>query len=217
MTWIVVAIALASLGVSVGTFRRNQSLVRALEAEKRSNDELKTTLVEVLDEEGNIRGQLALPGELTNQGVSNRLALAEKSVSTIQDEIRAQTQKLKQEVAEASGELSKARKELTEALGREKSLVQTLAEVVDGDGTVLAQLRLPGSKKKGAKPPNKTPCGDMCRLAHYAQALRNGYGHVVRQGGWRCKAGQDRACDDVRKQFEDAEGQCVLFERDDDC
>jgi hypothetical protein len=217
MTWIAVAIALASLGFSWHTTRKNTKVVRALEAEKRENDELKTTLVEVLDEEGNIRGQLALPGQVTTQGVSDRLAIAERSVSTIQDEIRDQTQKLKEDVAESAGELDKARSELVEALGREKKLTTTLADVVDGDGTVLAQLRLPGSKKNKGKPPNKTPCGDMCKLAHYVKDQKDSYGRIQRRGGWLCKAGQDRPCDDVRKKFEDADGQCVLWERDDDC
>jgi hypothetical protein len=214
MTWIAIALALASLGLSWRTIRRNGTIMLALEAEKRENDELKTTLVEVLDEEGNIRGQLALPGQRVDQKVSHRLALAERSVSTIQEEIKEQTKKLKEEVKQASAELLEASGALEAAQSREKMLVQTLAEVVDGDGEVLAQLRLPG--KKGVSP-NKTPCGDMCKLA-FREKIYNRYGEWHgKMGEWACMAGQGRPCDNVRKQFEDADGQCVLWERDSDC
>lgn len=214
MTWLAILIALASMGISVGTFKRNKILARALAEEKAQKAELTETLVHVLDEDYNIRGQLALPGQVASQVVSDRLALAEKSVSTIQDEIREQTKKLKLEVTQASGELDKAREELVEALGREKSLTKTLAEVVDGDGNVLAQLRLPG--KKQGRPPITTPCGDMCKLAFWRDGAKNFHGTVVGLG-WKCTAGQGSPCDDVRSKFEDADGQCVLFERDTDC
>lgn len=216
MFWIAIAlgISVTSLGFSIGTFRRNNALVRALEAEKSQNKELVETLVEVLDEEGNIRGQLALPGQVTNRGVSNRLALAEKSVSTIQEEIKEATSKLKEEVKHASADLREAKGAWEAAKSREESLEKTLAEVVDGDGEVLAQLRLPG---KQVKPPNKTPCGDMCKLAFFKKQQADSYGRITRRASWFCTAGQGRPCDDVREQFVDAHGQCVLWIRDDDC
>ena len=215
MTWFALLLALAAMGMSVGTFRRNKTLVLALEAEKRDKDELTTTLVEVLDEEGNIRGQLAFPGQRVGQKVEQRLALAEKSVSTIQEDIKRQTRMLKKEVAQASKDLLEAKGSLEAAQSREKMLVHTLAEVVDGKGEVLAQLRLPGEKVKA---PNKTPCGDMCKLAFYRTwKEKDGYGYMKQKSAWKCTAGQGRNCDDVRKQFEDADGQCVLFVRDDDC
>ena len=216
MTAIAILIALASLGVSGFTFHKNKTLVRALEAEKAEKAELTQTLVHVLDEDYNIRGQLALPGQPVAKKVSDRLAIAEKSVSTIQDEIREQTKKLKAEVTQASGDLGKARDELVEALGREKKATKTLAEVVDGDGKVLAQLRLPGSKKKGQKPPITTPCGDMCKLAFWKDGKKDYHGRLVGRG-WKCTAGQGSPCDDVRSKFVDSDGQCVLFERDNDC
>jgi MoxR-like ATPase len=219
MAWLALLAALASLGVSVGFSLKQrhqlQKLVLALEEEKRENDELKTTLVEVLDMEGNIRGQLALPGKPIAEKVSNRLAIAEKSVSTIQDEIRKQTKQLKEEVEQASADLLEAKGALEAARSREENLEKTLAEVVDGDGEVLVRLRLPGEVQR---PPNKTPCGDMCKLAFFKSwQERDRHGYTVKKQGWKCVAGQGRNCDDVRKQFEDADGQCVLFERDDDC
>jgi len=214
MGWFALLIAMGSLGVSGFTFKRNKTLTLALEAEKRENNSLTETLVEVLDMEGNIRGQLALPGRVTNQGVSNRLALAEKSVSTIQDEIKRQTKQLRKDVEQASADLVEASGALEAAQSRETKLTKTLADIVDGNGEVLAQLRLPGEQ---VEPPNKTPCGDMCKLAHHVERVVNRYGHLVVDGGWMCTAGQGRPCDDVRKQFVDAQGQCVLFERDDDC
>jgi len=214
MGWFALLIAMGSLGVSGFTFKRNKTLTLALEAEKRENNSLTETLVDVLDMEGNIRGQLALPGRVTNQGVSNRLALAEKSVSTIQDEIKRQTKQLRKDVEQASADLVEASGALEAAQSRETKLTKTLADIVDGNGEVLAQLRLPGEQ---VEPPNKTPCGDMCKLAHHVERVVNRYGHLVVDGGWMCTAGQGRPCDDVRKQFVDAQGQCVLFERDDDC
>lgn len=212
MTWIAVIIALASLGVSGYTVRRNLRLDRALDEERREKNMLKETLVEVLDEEGNIRGQLALPGRVTSQGVSDRLAIAERSVSTIQDEIRTQTKKLKGDVEKAAADLREAKGALEAARSREAGLEKTLAEVVDGDGIVLAQLRLPGER---VKPPNRTPCGDMCKLA-YREKVYNRYGDWHGKYQWKCKAGQGRPCDEVRKNFVDADGQCVLWIRDDD-
>lgn len=215
MTWIAILLAFAALGVSVGTVRRNKTLVKALEAEKREKDSLKETLVDVLDADYNIRGQLALPGQPVAQAVSDRLALAEKSVSTIQDEIKSQTAKLKKDVTQASKDLLEAKGALEAAQSREKKLVTTLAEVVDGDGKVLAQLRLPGAKKQG-KQPCTTPCGDMCKLAFWRDGMKDYHGRLVGRG-WKCTAGQGGPCDDVRRKFEDADGQCVLFVRDTDC
>jgi len=215
MGWVALLIALGSLGVSGFTFKRNHALTKALEAEKRESESLKETLVDVLDMEGNIRGQLALPGAPVGEGVQRRLALAERSVSTIQKEIKKQTEQLKEEVEKASTDLMEARGALEAARSRESHLEKTLAEIVDGDGEVLVKLRLPGEIRKA---PNTTPCGDMCKLAfHQTWKERNSFGHVVQKNGWRCKAGQGRVCDEARKQFEDADGQCVLWEKDDDC
>lgn len=212
MTWIAIVIALASLGLSGYTVRRNKVVARALEAERRENAELKQTLVEVLDEEGNIRGQLALPGQVTSQAVSSRLTLAEKSVSTIKEEVKEATKMLREAAEKTKADLTEVQGALEAARSREDKLQRTLAEVVDGDGTVLAQLRLPGEK---VAPPNRTPCGDMCKLAYWHKGTKDSWGHH-RGATWRCKAGQGQACDDVREQFVDGNGQCVLFIRDDD-
>jgi MoxR-like ATPase len=215
MGWLAVLIAMGALGVSGFTFKKNKDLVLALAAEKKENNELKTTLVEVLDMEGNIRGQLALPGAPVGSAVQRRLALAEKSVSTIQEEIKKQTKQLKEEVEQASADLLEAKGALEAAQSREEALEKTLAEVVDGDGEILLQLRLPGEVRKA---PVTTPCGDMCKLAFFKTwKARDKHGYQTQKSEWRCTAGQGRACDDVRKQFEDAQGQCVLWERDDDC
>ena len=118
MGWFALLVAMGSLGVSGFTFKKNKALTLALEAEKRESNSLKETLVDVLDMEGNIRGQLALPGRVTNEGVSNRLALAEKSVSTIQDEIKRQTKQLKKDVEQASADLVEASGALEAAQSR---------------------------------------------------------------------------------------------------
>lgn len=213
MTAVAILVALASMGVSGYALVRQKALTKQLDQERAEKLELRETLVEVLDEEGEIRGQLALPGQPVQAKVSERLALAEKSVSTIQDEIRKQTEKLREESKKAAAELREAKGALEAARSREEYLEKTLAEVVDGDGEVLAQLRLPGKK---VKPPNRTPCGDMCKLAFWHKGTKDTYGRV-RGSGWMCTAGQGRPCDDVRKKFEDPDGQCVLWIRDDDC
>lgn len=210
-TFVAVVVALAALGISVGVARRNRAIERALEQERRENKELKSTLVEVLDEEGNIRGQLALPGEVTTKGVSKKLAIAEQSVSTLQLELKETTQQLHKEVTQATDDLRRAKGELEAALSREEALQQTMAEVVDKDGKVLAQLRIPGEEVN----PTTTPCGDMCKLA-YQRQKHDHYGHVV-GFYWACKANQDRRCDESRSKFLNAQNECVLFVRDDDC
>lgn len=216
MTAVAILVALASMGVSGYSLFRQKVISKQLDRERAEKLELRETLVEVLDEEGTIRGQLALPGQPVGSRVSERLALAERSVSTIQDEIRNQTKKLRDEVEGAAADLREAKGALEAARSREEYLEKTLAEVVDSDGEVLVQLRLPGEREM---PPNKTPCGDMCKLAVFNQDKKwdHRMGRYIKAQVWVCVAGQNRPCDDVRSQFVGADGQCVLFERDDDC
>jgi len=208
--WIFAAIAIGSMGLSVHTLRRHKSVVAELERARNEKESLVETMVSVLDEEGNVRGHLALPGEVTTGGVSRRLAIAEKSVSSIQEEMKKHGRQMRKAAREAAAELMEARGALEAARSRERHLEQTLAKVVDEDGKVLAQIRLPGKQMKN--PPITTPCGDMCKKAFFSQAKPGS-----RNGTWHCIAGMGRPCDQSRPKFVDAYGQCVLFERDDDC
>lgn len=144
-----------SIGISVVAFatavtiRRSQvralnELEQAKRKEKRakqSEDEIKKTLVALCDESGNVRGQLALPGEVPADEAIKRLL-------SMQDDFK-----------NLEADMSALHKKYTESHARERELETTLAQVVDKDNKVLVQLRLPG---KQVDPPNRTPCGGLC-------------------------------------------------------
>lgn len=106
-------------------------------------------------------------------------------------EVIAQQRK---EIEDAQWHLAALRKENEE-------LQATLVEVLDPDKEVLHQIRVPG--KRVDPPPNRTPCGSLCRHSYWLKATAN----------WRCRAYQGYVADEARRHFLDADNQCVMFER----
>lgn len=87
------------------------------------------------------------------------------------------------------------------ALRKENAELQTtLVEVLDPDKEVMYQIRVPG---KRVDPPNRTPCGSLCRHSYWLEDTAN----------WRCRAYQGYLADEARRHFLDADNQCVMFER----
>jgi len=183
-----VIISLAALIVAGLSFRSQSRLASALEVEKREKAELKSTLVELLDADGTVRGQLRLPGESAAAPVAARLAIAERSISTILSQ-----------VDKANAALAKAAKDLEASRAAEARATKTLAEVTDRDGKVLAQIRLPGAKVT----PNRTPCGGLCTHAAWHAPWRD----------WICHASQGMKVSVARPQFLDGHNQCTMWER----
>ena len=99
-----------------------------------------------------------------------------------------------------------------------KQLSSALVTLVDDDGSVHLRALAPDDEyekragiKLSAPKAILTPCGDMCKLAFWKDSHRSDI------GGWRCKADQGRSCDSARPKFVDNDGECVHWERDDDC
>jgi len=175
--------------------KRNKTLINFLEEEKNKRLMLEETLVEVLDDDGNIRGQLALPGARLDSEVQQKITNANEELNSLRSTIELSTKKLK----EANEELSLSKE-------REKKLEKVMAEIVDKNGAVLAQIRLPG---KQIPPPNKTPCGKLCRFAKWSEDVN---GKIDRQ--FRCHADQGKPVNYSRPLFLDANNQCTMFERE---
>lgn len=119
---------------------------------------------------------------------------------------------------QGSPELEKARLALKEAnseLAEERKKLRDtetiLADVLDAEGKVRGQLRLPGSLPKK---PTTTPCGRLCNHAHFISSGKKvGASNTWSHGSWVCKAAQGIDCDEARDRFLDNENQCVMFER----
>jgi len=93
--------------------------------------------------------------------------------------------------------LSNARQELKTLQKEYDDVSMSLAEIVNQKGNVLHQLRLPGS----CKIPNKTPCGELCKLAFFKDGIFN------------CRANKGIDARLSRDMFLDNNNQCVMFER----
>ncbi len=182
MPWFTVALSLGALALSVRALWVNHRWLK----EREEHKALSSTMADILDAEGQVRGQLALPGEVTTLAVSARVGALER-----------RTKALDQRAQELNGMFKEAQKELSDAWGREKGLEQTLANVVGVDGVVLAQIRLPGTR---CTPPDTTPCGNSCGHAHQDDARR-----------WVCKVGMDIPCVAQRRQFLGSDSQCTHF------
>jgi len=186
---------LAFLGVAV-TGWRGRAVRKALTAAKTEAGNLKQTLAHVLDGDGEVRGQLMLPGE------------------TYTAEAVAQLNEAQASMEKTKALMEHMRAELTASLSREQETAKVLAEIVDDDGTVLANIRLPGEKIM----PNRTPCGDMCKFSFWHTSRPHGTKtEKSRNGYWACRADQGRNVEYARSKFLDGNKQCVMWERDDDC
>jgi len=111
-------------------------------------------------------------------------------------------------IASAPGQ--KEQKALEAAELERDELKETLVAILDEDGNVRGQLRLPGETSPPAKKPNRTPCGRLCAHAWFDKEEKTeGYTY----GTWRCVADGGRPTDYARPKFLDDENQCVMFER----
>jgi hypothetical protein len=104
-------------------------------------------------------------------------------------------------VALASSPKDKDRAALKAAEFERDELEKILVDILDADGNVRGQLRLPGKAPPTPKKPNRTPCGDLCSHAWWDK----------KDNRFRCSAGQGRITDHARGQFLDDEGQCVMY------
>ncbi len=104
-----------------------------------------------------------------------------------------------------------ALRESKKAVAAKDEAESALVAILDEDGNVRGQLRLPGQV---AKSPNTTPCGDLCAHSYFVQDGRR-KGHGFMSGIWHCKAGQGAPADTVRPKFLH-DNNCSMFERDKD-
>lgn len=96
---------------------------------------------------------------------------------------------------------------------------EALVTLIDDDGKVHLKALPPADEeyvkrqqiKARAPKAVLTPCGDMCKLSFWKESKDPN----IR--GWRCRADQGRSCDSARPKFVDDQGECVHWERDDDC
>lgn len=131
---------LLSLLVAFGV-REQRTLHAALSEEIESRRALETTLVDILDEDQNVRGQLALPGKVLEQTTASELRDAKRELQALVHE------------AESA------------RLERDRANVESFA-VLDSDGVYLTRLRVPGE----IRTPDLTPCGELCRYAERASS-----------------------------------------------
>lgn len=175
-------ISFISLGLVVVVHSKNNKTQLMLTASEEEKKTLTTTLANILDENGEIQGQLVLPGHVATSDAIIQLK-----------EVQSDMKTLKIGLEEAKIELENSQKS-------EREMATTLAEIVDSDGSVLNQIRIPGRYKT---PPNKTPCGKLCVNAYWSPSPSDKY--------WRCEAGEGRKAVVARENFLDAEGQCAMF------
>jgi len=181
-------ISFLSLGLIVIVHRKNNTTQLMLAASEDEKKELSTTLANILDSDGEIRGQLVLPGHTSTSDAIAELQSAQADMKT-----------LKMGLEEARIELESSQKS-------EKAMATTLAEIVDFDGTVLSQIRIPGKQKT---PPNKTPCGQLCGYALWGNMV-DANGNTLH--GWRCIADRGQTVESAREHFLDADSQCTMFQ-----
>lgn len=79
-------------------------------------------------------------------------------------------------------------------------LGEALVQLTDGESAKAVLAKIKGDLPV-RQPPNKTPCGRLCRYAYWDK--EDGY--------WRCTAYQGMGVNHVRPNFQDENGQCVMF------
>ncbi len=177
---------------------KNTKVLLALKESKAREASLVQTLTAVVDSDGEVRGQLMLPGKVPTDEALVKLKAAEGEIQRV------------------TGEAAKLRREI-DAERKNNEKVTQLVEAVN-NGSVV-QIRLPGSVVK----PDRTPCGDMCKYAYFVDkhgdihTSTKGERPYEQSGKWRCKARQGNLVSSSRQYFLDANNQCVMFERDTDC
>ena len=179
-TAVIIATAIFSLLAMIGAavaLTHNKTVTRELQESKKRELELVQTLTQILDEDGNVLGQLMLPGQTATSEAIKKLEGARWEMIVAHEEIVA------------------LRADLKKSRVQEEKISTTLAEVVDKDGSVLAQIRLPGKRVS----PNRTPCGGSCIHAFW------------KANDWHCIADQGRQADYARPKFLDQNDQCIMY------
>ncbi len=179
--------ALAFTGLTHRKVKINTSNQKALVAAHEENENLRSTIAEIIDDDGNVRGQLALPGKVHTSEAVKQLRGAERRER------------------EAATALDKAHAKIKAVTKAHKDISLHLAEVVDKGGNVLAQLRLPGEKIAV----NLTPCG-LCIHSFKIRPKANS-----RNVDIHCGVGQGHPVKHARNKlgFLDGTGNCVHFDR----
>jgi hypothetical protein len=139
MTWLALGISILAVVMTFFFRSKNQTMSRALKAAQDRETEMTKTLVDILDEDNNIRGQLMLPGKVPTDEAIVKL-----------------------------NEATEAMSEMLEKLNKErvnKKDIEMLVELVNNNGASAVQIRLPGEKVY----PTKTPCGDLCKHSFWAK------------------------------------------------
>jgi hypothetical protein len=179
--------ALAFTGLTYRKVRVNTSNQKALVAAHEENENLRQTIAEIIDDDGNVRGQLALPGKVHTSEAVKQLRGAERRER------------------EAAIALEKAHAKIKAVTKAHKDISLHLAEVVDKGGKVLLQLRLPGEKIEV----NVTPCG-LCNHSFKIRPRTNS-----REVNIHCGVGEGLLVNRARNHlnFLDGTGNCVHFDR----
>lgn len=104
-----------------------------------------------------------------------------------------------------------ALQETQRAIAGKDDAEKALVAIIDDDGNVRGQLRLPGQVPKQ---PTTTPCGELC--AHSLEVKGAQIQHEVYQVEWHCKANHGSTIGLARPLFLDETNNCVMFEREKD-
>jgi hypothetical protein len=155
--------------------------------------------------------------EVLNEQVAETFGNLERVIGTTESygkELRQELGKFKNDAHEKMNELRAQNEEYASKLKamdvENKELGLALAQVVDEEGKVLHQIRLPGHEAR----PNVTPCGPLCSHAFWRvdEKYRNKEAELRRRyGAWHCRAGANMKASNVRDEFLDGENQCAMF------
>lgn len=88
LAWLACALSLSSVFFVFFFRSKNKAAQEALEKAKKRENELKETLVSVLDGEGNVRGSLMLPGYVATDEATKQLKEAETTIKTLLSDLR---------------------------------------------------------------------------------------------------------------------------------
>ena len=146
MTWAAFCVSILSVALVFFFRSKNETVIRALNASQERESELEQTLVEILDGDGNICGQLMLPGKTSTNKAMIALQKAEVSLEAI----TAQTDDLRRNIEQER---------------ENNENIKVLVEAVNGDSIV--KIRLPGKTVT----PNRTPCGMLCKHTFHIKDL----------------------------------------------
>ncbi len=142
MAWIALSISVLSVFLTLFFRVKNTQMFTALAAAKASEAQMKQVLADIIDDDGNVRGRLALPGEVPT------------------DEATLQLQRSTKETEEMLRQAIQLRHDLDVERKNNKQL-ENIVEIINDKSVV--QIRLPGKKVM----PNRTPCGGLCNMASW--------------------------------------------------